>query len=264
MSKHKGVSSRTLEGKVAIVTGGASGIGAAIVRLFVENGCRVVIADLQKTAGMSVAESLGDSACFITLDVADEAQWERVADQAVERFGRVDILVNAAGLMKFGSLLETSLQDFVSVMQVNVLGTFLGIKIVGRRLVQLGGGSIVNISSIEGMRGLTELGAYVTSKWGVRGLTKVAALELGRQGVRVNSVHPGPVNTPMSNPQGLPAEQMNKVMGHVPLQRMGEPIEIAEAVLFLAGDAATFVNGAEVAVDGGTMAGTYIRHPEAE
>lgn len=263
MTENQDNAVRQLQDKVAIVTGGASGIGEAIVRRFIAAGCRVVIADMQEEKGRDLAEALGATVHFARLDVADEGRWADVVSETVDRFGGIDILVNGAGRMGFSSLLDTSLDDFNNHLRVNLAGTFLGIKTVGRLLVGRGGGSIVNISSIEGMRGISDMGAYVASKWGVRGLTKVAALELGRLGVRVNSVHPGPVNTPMSNPLGLPKEEMNQLMGAVPLHRMGEPMEIAEAVLFLASDAASFVNGAELAVDGGNMAGVYITYPDA-
>lgn len=249
-----------LEGKVAIVTGGARGMGAATCRLFVEAGARVVIADVLDAEGEALARELGSAARFMRLDVADEANWQRVADATVEQFGRIDVLVNNAAVLIFGAITELSKRDFERAVSINLVGTFVGIRTIAPHMIAQKSGSIVNISSVDGLRGVNALAAYVSSKWGVRGLTKVAALELGQKGVRVNSIHPGGVNTVMSNPTGAPLDEVNKHYTHVPLQRVGLPEEIARATLFLASDEASYCNGAELSVDGGMAAGAY--YPE--
>lgn len=246
-----------LAGKVAIVTGGARAMGAATVRLFAAEGAKVVIADVLADEGQALAAEIGEAAAFVRLDVTDEANWRAVVDETTARFGAVDVLVNNAGIITFSSLTDTSLEDFERVLRVNLVGAFLGMKTVGAAMLAKGAGSIVNISSLDGMRGVNSLGAYASSKWGLRGLTKVAALEFGHRGVRVNSVHPGGVNTPMANPMVASADQLNADYGRVPLQRIGEPEEVARASLFLASDEASYVCGAELLVDGGWMSGVY-------
>ena len=235
-----------LEGKVAIVTGGARGMGAATCRLFVAEGAHVVIGDVLDAEGEALARELGDAARFMRLDVADEASWVRVTEATMEQFGRIDVLVNTAAVLTFGGITELSKRDFERAVSINLVGTFVGIRTIAPRMIAQKSGAIVNISSVDGL-----------SKWGVRGLTKVAALELGHQGVRVNSIHPGGVNTAMSNPTGAPLEDINKHYANVPLQRVGLPDEIARATLFLASDEASYCNGAELAVDGGMAAGAY-------
>jgi 3alpha(or 20beta)-hydroxysteroid dehydrogenase len=165
--------------------------------------------------------------------------------------------VNNAGILRFAALLDTSLTDFQRVLNVNLVGCFLGMRTIAPLMMKQGRGSIVNISSIDGMKGANSIGAYAASKWGVRGITKVAALEFGHKGVRVNSVHPGGVDTPMGNPQGVGLEELNKLYTNVPLQRVGQPSEVANASLFLASDEASYINGAELTVDGGWTAGHY-------
>ncbi|MCA8017653.1 glucose 1-dehydrogenase [Burkholderia metallica] len=246
-----------LEGKVAIVTGGARGMGAATCRLFAAEGARVVIGDVLDEPGEALARELGDAARFMRLDVADEANWIRVTEATIEQFGRIDVLVNNAAVLTFGGITELSKRDFERAVSINLVGTFVGIRTIAPHMIARKSGSIVNISSVDGLRGVNALAAYVSSKWGVRGLTKVAALELGHQGVRVNSIHPGGVNTAMSNPTGAPLEEINKHYANVPLQRVGLPDEIARATLFLASDEASYCNGAELAVDGGMAAGAY-------
>jgi 3alpha(or 20beta)-hydroxysteroid dehydrogenase len=246
-----------MEGKVAIVTGGARGMGAQTCRLFVAEGARVVIADVLDEQGAALARELGDAARFMHLDVADEANWARVAAATTEQFGRVDVLVNNAAVLVFGGITELTKREFERAVSINLVGTFVGIRTIAPLMVAQKAGSIVNISSVDGLRGVNALAAYVSSKWGVRGLTKVAALELGHQGVRVNSIHPGGVNTMMSNPAGAPLDEVNKHYTNVPLQRVGLPEEVARATLFLASDEASYCNGAELSVDGGMAAGAY-------
>jgi 3alpha(or 20beta)-hydroxysteroid dehydrogenase len=246
-----------LTGKVAIVTGGARGMGAATSRLFVEEGAKVVIADVLDEDGGKLAQELGAAALFQHLDVSDEANWASVVAKAIASFGKVDVLVNNAGILLFKTLLETSKAEYERVIQVNLVGYFLGLKAVAPHMIERGNGSIVNVSSTDGMKGANGLGAYCSSKWGVRGLTRVAAMEFGHKGVRVNSIHPGGIDTVMGNPYQESREEVNKRYGWVPLQRVGEPIEAARCSLFLASDEASYVCGAELAVDGGMLTGQY-------
>lgn len=246
-----------LSNKVTIVTGGARGMGAATCRLFVEEGAKVVIADVLDAEGRTLAAQLGPSAHFAHLDVSDEAAWKALVADTEERFGAIDVLVNNAGVLLFRTLGETTKAEFERVLSINLTGTFLGLHTVGARMVERGRGSIVNISSADGMKGANGLGAYCASKWGIRGLTKVAAMEFGHRGVRVNSVHPGGVDTAMGNPYAEKREDVNKRYGMVPLQRVGEPEEVARTSLFLASDESSYLCGAEIAVDGGMLTGQY-------
>jgi 3alpha(or 20beta)-hydroxysteroid dehydrogenase len=246
-----------LANKIAIITGGARGMGAQTCRLFVEEGATVVIADLLETDGQALAHELGDAASFRRLDVSSEEDWQKLVNETVERFGRIDVLVNNAAVLVFGAIEQLSKADFERALSINLTGTFLGIHTVAPFMRERRCGSIVNISSVDGLRGVNALAAYVSSKWGVRGLTKVAALELGPHGVRVNSVHPGGVDTQMSNPTGASREELAGQYRQVPLQRIGAPEEIARATLFLASDDASYCNGSELSVDGGAAAGSY-------
>jgi 3alpha(or 20beta)-hydroxysteroid dehydrogenase len=242
-----------LEGKVAIITGAARGQGEAEARLFVAEGARVLLADIRDEEGEAVASDLGDAAAYVHLDVTDAAQWEAAVAHAEERFGPVSVLVNNAGILHFAPIDRTDPEDFERVLRVNVHGVFLGIRAVTPSMVRAGGGSIVNISSTAGLQGLPSLGAYVASKWAVRGLTKTAAMDLGPKGIRVNSVHPGGIDTPMV--AGTPADA--PFYKRLPVPRMGRPEEAARAVLFLASDESSYVTGAELAVDGGATCGDH-------
>ncbi|AZI34913.1 putative oxidoreductase [Caenibius tardaugens NBRC 16725] len=246
-----------LSGKVAIVTGGARGMGAATVRLFVAEGARVAITDVLDAEGNALAAELGDAARFYHQDVTSEAGWAEVVKQTEADLGPVDVLVNNAGILMFKSLLATSLEEYERVLRVNLVGEFLGIKAVAPGMIARGKGSIVNVSSVDGMKGANSLGAYASSKWGVRGLTKVAAMELGHRGIRVNSVHPGGVDTAMTNHNNASRETVNERFTNVPLQRVGGPEEVAAASLFLASDDASYMTGAEIVVDGGMTIGVY-------
>ncbi|WP_372731604.1 SDR family NAD(P)-dependent oxidoreductase [Novosphingobium sp.] len=246
-----------LSGKVAIITGGARGMGAATCRLFVEQGAKVVIADVLDDAGAALAAELGESARFLKLDVTNEENWAHVVAEAEAILGPIDALVNNAGILMFKSILETTKADFERVLGVNLVGELLGIKAVASGMIARGRGSIINVSSVDGMKGANGLVAYASSKWGVRGLTKVAAMELGHKGVRVNSVHPGGVDTIMSNHNDSSREDLNKAYSNVPLQRIGGPEEVAAASAFLASDDASYIHGAEIVVDGGMTVGTY-------
>lgn len=246
-----------LKDKIALVTGGARGMGAATSELFVAEGARVVIADVLDDEGRQLAERLGPAACFVHHDVGDESSWTGVVEQARKRFGEIDVLVNNAGVLIFKTLLETSREDFERILRINLIGSFLGIKAVAPGMIARGKGSIVNISSSDGMKGANGLSAYASSKWGVRGLTRVAAMELGHKGVRVNSVHPGGIDTAIANPTAAPRTEFNQRFGFVPLQRAGGPEEVAQVNLFLASDESSYLCGAEIAVDGGMLAGQY-------
>ena len=263
-----------LDGKVAIVTGAARGMGEAEARLFAAEGARVVVADVLEAAGRAVAESLGEEALFHHLDVTVEAAWQAVLDATVGRFGVPDVLINNAGILRVTPILTADMAEVRRVLDVNLVGAFTGLKVVGGAMVAEGRGSIVNVSSTAGLVGQSTIGAYVASKWGVRGLTKSAAVELGPSGVRVNSVHPGGTTTSMLGvgtfdalteppPRGYvdpdPAVAAVDVMvSRVPLRRAGRPIEVARMALFLASDEASYCTGMEFVVDGGSVAGIDI------
>jgi len=240
-----------LDGKVAIITGAARGQGAAEARLFVAEGAKVVLADVLDDEGRAVAEELGESATYAHLDVTDEDQWKTTVALAEERYGPVTVLVNNAGVLHFQALHKTELEDFDRILRVNVHGVFLGMKSVTDSMAGAGGGSIVNISSTAGLQGLPYLGAYVASKWAVRGLSKTAAIDLGHKNIRVNSVHPGGIDTPMVAGTSSDAPFYKRL----PVSRMGTADEAALAVLFLASDEASYIAGAELAVDGGATCG---------
>ena len=246
-----------LDGKVAIVTGGARGMGAATCRRFVAEGAKVAIADVLTEQGEALAAELGDAAGFWQLDVTSEDAWADVVAAVETQFGGIDVLVNNAGVLLFRSILETTKADYERVLGVNLVGEFLGIKAVAPGMIARGRGSIINISSVDGMKGANSLAAYASSKWGVRGLTKVAAMELGHLGIRVNSVHPGGVDTAMTNYEGVPRERVSERFRNIPLQRVGAPEEIARATLFLASDDASYIAGSEIVVDGGMTTGQY-------
>lgn len=246
-----------LQGKTAIITGGARGMGAATSRLFAAEGAQVAIADLLDAEGAALAAELGDAARFYHHDVTSEEDWAKLVAAVEADLGPVDILVNNAGILLFRTLFDTTLADYQRVLNVNLVGEFLGVKAVGPGMVARGKGAIVNISSVDGMKGANGLGAYCSSKWGVRGLTRVAAMELGHKGVRVNSVHPGGVDTVMTNQEGRSRDQVDQAYGNVPLQRVGTPEEVAKASLFLASDDSSYLTGAEIVVDGGMVVGQY-------
>jgi 3alpha(or 20beta)-hydroxysteroid dehydrogenase len=244
-----------LDGKVAIITGAARGQGAAAARLFVAEGARVVIADVLDEVGKELADSLGDAAIFRHLDVSSEDDWKSVVDEAVETLGGVDILVNNAGILRFAALPDMPLEDYLRVVNVNQVGTFLGMRAVSKPMMAAGKGAIVNISSVEGLAGMPYLTAYTSTKFAIRGMTKVAALELGPHGIRVNSVHPGMIETDMvKDAAGGHDVDLSPAAKRIALRRMGQSEDIAEVVLFLASDRSSYVTGAELAADGGATA----------
>lgn len=245
-----------LAGKVAIVTGAARGIGAAVARRFAEEGATVALTDILPEVA-ETARGIGQPASSYVHDVTDEARWQEIVSDVVARHGRIDVLVNNAGILMFKNLLETSPADLRRVFEVNAIGTFIGMRTVAPHMIAQRSGSIVNNSSCDGISPANALVAYSGSKFAVRGMTKVAALELGPHGIRVNSVHPGGINTAMVNPQGVPAEAINRGMAWYPAQRIGDPVEAANCFVFLASDESTFCLGTELAVDGGIVAGHY-------
>ena len=218
-----------LKGRTAIITGGARGMGAATSKLFAKEGAKVAITDVLENEGNALAKEIGDAARFYKHDVTSEAGWAQVVLAAEKDLGPIDILVNNAGILLFKTLLETSLEEYERVLRVNLVGEFLGIKAVAPGMIARGKGAIVNISSSDGMKGANGLTAYSSSKWGVRGLTRCAAMELGHKGIRVNSVHPGGVNTFMANADKQDVSEVNKRFTDIPLLRVGEPEEIGRA-----------------------------------
>lgn len=239
-----------LQGRVALITGAARGQGEAAARRFVAEGARVVLGDLLDCAPL--AAELGEAAAAIGMDVSREEDWHAAVALAESRFGRLDTLVNNAGVVRIAPLLETSLADYRAVVEVNQTGCFLGLRVAGAAIVRAGGGAIVNVSSTGGLEGVPRSIAYAASKHAVKGMTMTAAIELGPLGVRVNAVHPGGVDTPML---GLSAEARAEGFRFLPLGRIAEPAEIARVVAFLASDEASYMTGSSLLVDGGSMAG---------
>jgi 3alpha(or 20beta)-hydroxysteroid dehydrogenase len=244
-----------LNGKVALITGAARGQGAAEARLFAQRGAKVVLCDILDGEGQAVAAEIGANATYVRLDVTSEASWQAAVKAAVSKFGKLNVLVNNAGIVKVTPLADCPLDEYMQVIQVNQVGVFLGMKTVVPAMKQAGGGSIVNISSIDGLIGMTGGTAYCASKFAVRGMTKVAALELGKDGIRVNSIHPGGILTPMITGAGLDAQTAGEIFGRVPLQRIGQPEEIATLAAYLASDDASYSTGSEFIADGGLTAG---------
>ena len=242
-----------LQGRVAMVTGAANGIGEATVRLFAREGASVVIADIDRGRGKGVAAELGAAGTFAELDVSSAAAWSRAVGLAEARFGRLDILINNAGYYSVGSLQDADEEDFNRHVAVNQRGMFLGMRSVVEPMHRAGGGAVVNVSSSVGLRGGPGLISYRTAKWAVRGLTRSAAHDLAGIGVRVNSVHPGPVDTSMLN-AGHNPETKAAITGRTLLKRAARPEEVANAILFLASEEASYITGAELVVDGGSAA----------
>jgi len=248
-----------LDGKVALITGAARGQGAAEARLFASQGARVVLGDVLDQEGAAVTGELGDRAVYHHLDVTSELDWAAAVDVAIDEFGHLDVLVSNAGISSMPTpIVDTSPDDYRRVIEVNQVGAFLGIRAAAPAIVAAGGGSIVLISSVNGFVGAGGIAGYVTSKFALRGLAKVAALELGRRGVRVNSVHPGPIDTPMVQPESWGGFDMRPALATSnPLGRIGQPEEVAELVCWLASNASAYCTGAEFVVDGGYLAGPF-------
>jgi 3alpha(or 20beta)-hydroxysteroid dehydrogenase len=245
-----------LDGKVALITGGARGMGKSHVRHFVAEGARVVFGDVLDDRGAAVAAGLGEQSCrYLHHDVTSEDDWAAAVALAVDAFGKLDVLVNNAGVLAFAAIADMPLADFRRILEVNAVGCWLGMKAVIDPMTKAGGGSIVNISSIEGFTGAAGLSAYSASKFAVRGMTKVAAQELGQFGIRVNSVHPGGVLTRMIIESGGERADGEAFMRSLPLARFAEPVEISRLVAYLASDESSYSTGSEFTADGGLLSG---------
>ena len=236
-----------VDGKVVLISGGAQGMGAAHARMLVDEGAKVVLGDILDEKGEALAAELGDAVRYVHLDVTQADQWDAAVTTAVDTFGQLNVLVNNAGIVALGKIGKFDMAKWQKVIDVNLTGTFLGMQAVVEAMRAAGGGSIINVSSIEGLRGSVMVHPYVASKWAVRGLAKSAALELGKDNIRVNSVHPGFIRTPMT--KHFPDDLVT-----APLGRPGKPEEVATFVVFLASDESSFATGAEFVVDGGLVA----------
>jgi 3alpha(or 20beta)-hydroxysteroid dehydrogenase len=243
-----------LTGKVAIVTGGARGMGEATVRLLVEEGARVLIGDVLDDTGQALADELGDSATYTHLDVSKKSDWEAAVEKA-DQLGSLSVLVNNAAIIFQKTITDTTEDDFMKIVGVNQLGVFLGMQSAFPSLKANGGGSIINVSSIDGLQSKNSLVAYSSTKWAVRGMTKAAAMEMGKFNIRVNSVHPGGIYTAMHGSDFISIEEADQFYQNHAIPRVGLPREVAALTAFLASDEATYSTGAEFSADGGWSAG---------
>jgi 3alpha(or 20beta)-hydroxysteroid dehydrogenase len=234
--------------KVALVSGGARGMGASHVRRMAAEGARVVFGDILDDQGRALAGELGAAVRYVHLDVTQPDQWAAAVDTAITEFGGLHILVNNAGILNIGTIEDYALSEWQRILDINLTGVFLGIRAVVAPMKQAGNGSIINISSIEGLAGTIASHGYTASKFAVRGLTKSTALELGPSGIRVNSIHPGLVKTPMSD--WIPDDIFQTALG-----RAADPVEVSNLVVYLASDDSSYSTGSEFVVDGGTVAG---------
>ena len=249
-----------LEGKTALVTGAASGIGLQTSIRLAEEGARVMMTDINLEEGLQQAEKLGANATFLKLDITEEEEWISVLGETLKRFGRLDILINSAGMVLIADVEQITLEDWRKVHAVNLDGTFLGCKHGVRVMKEFGAGSIINLSSISGMIGGFNLAAYNSSKGAVRMLTKSVALHCARAGygIRCNSIHPTFIETPMlesmirDSPD--PEKARQTLVRQVPLRRIGKPMDVANMIVYLASDESTFVTGTEMVIDGGVIA----------
>lgn len=242
-----------LDGQVAIVTGGARGQGGAEARLFAAEGATVVITDVLDEVGAQTAAECGG--IYLHHDVSSEADWAKVIETVMARYDRIGVLVNNAGIFKLGRLTDTTLEDYMKVIDVNQVGVFLGMRAVAPAMINAGKGAIVNISSVAGMQGSPGAIAYGASKWAVRGMTKSAATELGPFGIRVNSIHPGLIETDMLHQiPAVDADGGERMTRRIPIRRIADPKEVAKLALFLACDDSSYSSGAEFIIDGGMTA----------
>ena len=232
--------------KVALISGGARGMGAEHARALVAEGAKVVIGDILDDEGKALADEIGDAARYVHLDVTAAEEWEAAVATAVNEFGKLNVLVNNAGIVALGQIGKFDMEKWQKVIDVNLTGTFLGMQACVEAMKAAGGGSIINVSSIEGIRGAVMVHPYVASKWAVRGLTKSAALELGPHQIRVNSIHPGFIRTPMT--KHFPDNMLT-----IPLGRPGQSEEVSTFVVFLASDESRYATGAEFVIDGGLV-----------
>jgi 3alpha(or 20beta)-hydroxysteroid dehydrogenase len=237
-----------VDGKVALISGGARGMGSSHARALVAEGARVVVGDILDDEGKALAEELGDAGRFVHLDVTQPDQWKAAVDVTLDEFGVLNVLVNNAGIVNGNTLQNFPLADWQKIIDINLTGTFLGMQAAVEPMIAAGSGSIINISSVEGLRGSPGLYGYIASKFGVRGLAKAAALELAPHNIRVNSIHPGLIRTPMT--AGIPEDILQ-----IPLGRGAEPGEVSACVIYLASDESSYSTGAEFVVDGGLTVG---------
>jgi len=242
-----------MTGRCALVTGATGGLGRAVSELLHHEGATVYVTDIDRARGASLAGHLGPRARFVELDVTDEESWSRAVAQVEEAGERLTTLVNCAGAALRRPLVATSLADFRWIVELNLTGTFLGVRIAGLHLAD--GGSVVNISSLNGVLATAELGAYVASKFAVSALTRVAALEFADRGIRVNAVCPGSIETAITDNQDFADTDWDAYVRTIPLGRRGLPAEVAQAVLYLAGDESRYVTGTDLVIDGGVAAG---------
>ncbi|MFI6940432.1 SDR family NAD(P)-dependent oxidoreductase [Streptomyces sp. NPDC050418] len=256
-----------LDGRVVFITGAARGQGEQEARLFAAEGAKVVLADVLDEQGEAVAKEIGDAAVYVHLDVSQEEQWQAAVETAKGAFGKIDGLVNNAGILRFNALVDTPLEEFMTVIQVNQVGAFLGIKTVAPVIGEAGGGTIVNTASYTGLTGMGAVGTYAATKHAIVGLTRVAALELAGMNIRVNAVCPGAIDTPMSNPAQLDPDvdqdEMTAALDElyrklVPLGRVGRAKEVADLALFLSGPDSSYITGQPFVVDGGWLAGVSV------
>ena len=240
-----------LENKVAIITGSAQGMGAEHARLFISEGAKVVLTDLNEEKGQALAAELGENALFVKQNVTSEADWAAVLAAAEEKFGPVNVLVNNAGITMAKNLLDVTVEEYKRIVDINQLSVFIGMKTVAPSMQKAGGGSIVNISSMNGL--VAGAIGYTDTKFAVRGMTKAAAMNLAPMGIRVNSVHPGVIATPMVVQEDTKAavEAFSKM---IPLKRVAQPAEVSKMVLFLASDDSSYSTGSEFVIDGGMTA----------
>ncbi len=241
-----------LDDKVALITGGARGQGASEAELFIAAGAKVVITDVLEDEGNATAQRLGEACSFISHDVTSVSDWERVVAETVERHGRLDVLVNNAGIFRIASMLQTSVEDWNQMLAVNQTGVFLGMKACAPAMQAHNAGSIINISSIAGLGAAAVAHAYAATKWAVRGMSKAAAVELAPSGIRVNSVHPGIIDTHMLQEFG--DELRDRMETRIPLGRVATAEEVAKLVLFLASEDSSYCSGHEFVVDGAMTA----------
>jgi 3alpha(or 20beta)-hydroxysteroid dehydrogenase len=243
---------KVFEGKVALVTGAAGGIGEAVTRLLADRGGRVMMADVRLDRGQAIATGIGDSVECVQLDVSSEVEWSGAVARTLDAFGRLDILVNNAGVFEAGLLETTTRESFERMIAVNQIGCFLGMKSVASAMREGGGGSIVNVASAAAIAGNPGLFGYTATKWAIRGMTKTAAAELGRHGIRVNAVLPGSIDTDMVRSQDAPGRAA--FFESLPVARQGQPGDVAEIVCFLASEQGGYCTGADFVIDGGLTA----------
>jgi len=246
-----------LDGKVALISGAGRGQGAEHARRFVAEGARVMLGDILDDDGRILADKLGAEAHYVHLDVTSETDWAAAVATTVDLYGRLDVLINNAGILRIGGLADTSVEDYLQVVRVNQLGCFLGMRSVIEALKTTGGGSIINTSSIHGLQGVPGLISYVASKFAIRGMTKAAALELGHFGIRVNSVHPGLIDTAMVSDE-LPTIDENGLFDKLSIPRIGTTADVAHLMVFLASDESSYCTGGEFVVDGGSICGPIL------